>query len=300
MIQQQTTEAEVEAARVRVTPGELAQATAIVEARRDAEAKHLSDTIALGEAVQQLGLAATPEELFAEVQALRANSPQNKAEVAEMSAMLDQKEAERQTAWLVGFTVCSLLLVAGVLIPLNNIPASSTTGASYEPSSQMMYLQAINAAQNRSLPSTPASMTASATTSTTASTIASTDAEQVRKLNPGLFQSLDLKEGQSAHCSMKEIQSLARGANPAQIWVTKKAGEQTWHLTRRAGKFCVQCYTTSAEAVKIVNGQSAVVRVYADGDTEVPITMPLNKFANPSSSELQQGSDGSVIQVQVN
>ena len=59
------------AAQVRVTPEELAAAISRIEARKDAGQRDQEGTIPIGEAVQQLGLEATPEEVLAEVQAIR-------------------------------------------------------------------------------------------------------------------------------------------------------------------------------------------------------------------------------------
>src|SRR5882724_2968521 len=71
-LQDGTQEPTLNAAQERVTPEELAQAVAAVEARRDAEARQHTNSIPLGEAVRQLGLATTPEELLSEVRRQRA------------------------------------------------------------------------------------------------------------------------------------------------------------------------------------------------------------------------------------
>ncbi len=60
------------ASQVRVTAEELARAVARSQARREAAAQRLEGTLTIGEAVQELGLDVTPEELLAEVQAERA------------------------------------------------------------------------------------------------------------------------------------------------------------------------------------------------------------------------------------
>ena len=62
------------AAHVRVTPQELAAALARLEARQGG----LEGTIPLGDAVQELGLNATPEELLREIEAGRAHAPQSR------------------------------------------------------------------------------------------------------------------------------------------------------------------------------------------------------------------------------
>ncbi len=59
------------AAQTRVTPEELAHAIASLEARRLDETRHQEGTIPIGEAVRELGLDATPEEVLAEVRAQR-------------------------------------------------------------------------------------------------------------------------------------------------------------------------------------------------------------------------------------
>ena len=59
------------AAKVRVTPEELAAAISRIEARKDADQRQGDGTIPIGDAVQQLGLEATPEEVLAEVQVSR-------------------------------------------------------------------------------------------------------------------------------------------------------------------------------------------------------------------------------------
>lgn len=59
------------AASARVTPEELAQALACIEARQAEQAKQQKATIPIGQAVKELGLNAAPEEILAEIQAQR-------------------------------------------------------------------------------------------------------------------------------------------------------------------------------------------------------------------------------------
>ena len=60
------------ASEVRVTAEEFARAVARHQARREEAARHLEGTLSLGDAVQELNIDITPEELLAEVQAARA------------------------------------------------------------------------------------------------------------------------------------------------------------------------------------------------------------------------------------
>ncbi len=72
MLRQETNETvPISAAQVRVTPEELAAALSQIEGRKEAGQRHADGTIPIGEAVQQLGIDTTPEEVLAEVQALR-------------------------------------------------------------------------------------------------------------------------------------------------------------------------------------------------------------------------------------
>ncbi len=59
------------AASARVTPHELAQAVARIEARQAEEARRQQETIPIGQAVQELGLGLAPEEILAEIEAQR-------------------------------------------------------------------------------------------------------------------------------------------------------------------------------------------------------------------------------------
>src|SRR5262245_30815655 len=73
MLQQQNLieQQEEEAARVRVTMDELARAVARYETRKLDETQVPANTMTVGEAIEQLSLTATPEELLAEVEAER-------------------------------------------------------------------------------------------------------------------------------------------------------------------------------------------------------------------------------------
>ncbi len=264
MLQQQTAESEIGAAQIRVTPHEFVQATAAIEARHDARAQHEAATIPIGEAVQQLNLPATPEEVLAEVQSQRAQS---------LQTGVTQKRVPRSRAVkIMSGVIAAQFLVMGLLWMRVLDSSARISDIQWQ-----HHLQSVST-------SAPASRT--------------TDANDVRQMNPTLFQSLDLKEGQSAHCSINEITALARGANPANIWVTKKMSEYTWSVARQGGKFRVLCYTTSPDAVKIANGQPANVSGFKDGDSTIPITLPLEKFADP----LTKGTIGSdtVSFVQIN
>lgn len=88
--QQSSPEQTLPAASARITPDELRRAVAKIESRRaeaarlaEIEAQRQANTIPVGEAVQELALDIAPEELWAEVQAERAQAPPPRRLLAE-------------------------------------------------------------------------------------------------------------------------------------------------------------------------------------------------------------------------
>ena len=83
------------ASQTRVTPEELAQALAAIETRKQAEVSRLAGTIPISQAVSELNLDSTPEEILAEVQAQRE---QIQREQAEQQAQAGQQRQAAQQA----------------------------------------------------------------------------------------------------------------------------------------------------------------------------------------------------------
>ena len=81
MLKQSDVETEAEAtptAQVRVTPKELSRALAAIESRKEAKTRYRSETIPVAEAVHELGLEVSPEEVLAEVQEGRRSATAGK------------------------------------------------------------------------------------------------------------------------------------------------------------------------------------------------------------------------------
>ena len=60
------------ASQQRITPEEMSVALAALESRREEEAQRMAGTVPIGQAVQELGLDVTPEQVWEQVQAQRA------------------------------------------------------------------------------------------------------------------------------------------------------------------------------------------------------------------------------------
>ena len=99
MLRQQTEETPLSPAeRARVTPEELSQALAAIETRKQAEASRLAGTIPIDQAVSELRLDSTSEEILAEVQAQRAKAAAVQREQEQQEQATQQARAARQAA----------------------------------------------------------------------------------------------------------------------------------------------------------------------------------------------------------
>ena len=82
----------------RVTPDELSQALAAIEARRQAEANRLAGTIPIDQAVSELHLDATSEEIWVEVQAQRAKEAARREQRRQEKAARKAQAAQQAVA----------------------------------------------------------------------------------------------------------------------------------------------------------------------------------------------------------
>jgi hypothetical protein len=115
------------AANVRVTAEEFARAVTRYQARREQAAQRMEGTVAIGDAVHELGLEATPEEILAEVQAERAT------EAARLSPLSIRPVPRRARAFQAFGIFC---LVAGIPIGMFTTRQQSA-GPSVMPAVQM-------------------------------------------------------------------------------------------------------------------------------------------------------------------
>jgi hypothetical protein len=148
-----------------LTSQELARAISAIESRREAEAERKFNSVALSEAIRQLGLDITADEVISEVRA------QHDAEIAASAAAKRKARRQRCQFWAVfiGTVACFLFLVdymlSGIIgvdmhgVGLGGIPwtirsrtpilemqPNSRAGRSYGPTRS-------NAVPNRPLPS---------------------------------------------------------------------------------------------------------------------------------------------------
>lgn len=112
--QEANSESSQPAAQVRVKSEELARALASIEARRQEEARQLEGTVVIGDVVQELQLDATPEEIFAEVQAQRQRHSQEAQpapeQVLEQTSDQEAWQEFRKSMKIGGGIVASLMI----------------------------------------------------------------------------------------------------------------------------------------------------------------------------------------------
>ena len=72
----------ISVSKARVTPEELTAALAVIEKRRQAEAARVAGTIPLDEAISELHLDSTPDEIWTEVQKQRSQASETRSEQA--------------------------------------------------------------------------------------------------------------------------------------------------------------------------------------------------------------------------
>lgn len=110
-----------EADEVHVTSEELAAALTAIESRRQVQTEREIDTIALGEAIRQLGLDVTADELMAEVRAHRG------AEIAAAEAIAVKRRTARRT-WKAGLIAVLLVVLWFVVRIMRYQPPVATVG----------------------------------------------------------------------------------------------------------------------------------------------------------------------------
>lgn len=186
----------VGAAQVRVTAEEFARAVARHQARREEAAQKLEGTVSLGDAVRELNIDITPEELLAEVQAARA----------EAQAVHAVPQARRRPRW--GLFAASAGLLAALAVSLYGL--------------------------RQAVAPLPADVQMSAATLSTVIPITAPDTILVQDnsgKSPVLRTLQEIPNGVPVHCSLTQTDghaSLADFSNPSTAWTVIKYNGQVY------------------------------------------------------------------------
>lgn len=252
---------EVEASQVRVTPQELVQATAVLEARHHARAQHEAATIPIGEAVHQLNLEVTPEEVLAEVQA------QRNAKTQTQRTGIKRSQHPKATAILTAIVVVQLVVMA---LLGGRLAAANQKNLRWRQNASRDY------ARIQALEQTIQQQSA-ATTSAPQQT-------DVQLLNSDKFRNLNIGVGDTIRCKFDTIQTLATNNDFAHLYTAKKPVGPTWELVREPDGFFVKCWTTTNDAEQLVNGHSGLVYATKAGafgeHQDTFVKLPVRAFQN--------------------
>ena len=275
-----TPDAAESAAHYRVSAQELSHIVSILQARKEAEARQRANTVALGDAVEQLGLEMSPEELLAEIQADRTRR-------AGGSRPNRQNQTQRRT--FATFAVCAGL--AGMMV--SSIHMHRLNRAVWESRNNPLYLpyEAVETA-------TPApyqtAIESQPSTAETPATEANAAAE-VTPSAPSPYLPLDqFEENKIADCDFASLHALANGKSPSDVLVTALGPQEDklWGIKKQNGEVMVYVFATRDDTLTAMNGHPA--HVYASlhpGLTEQLLPLRLFKTAAFVDTPGQAGAD---------
>lgn len=259
------------AAQYRVSPQELSHVVSIIQARKEAEARQRANTIALGDAVEQLGWEMTPDELLAEIQADRARRS---------GSARPKRQHQTQRRTFATFAICAGL--AGMMV--SSIHVHNLHREMWESRNSPLFLPRDFAGESTPAPpgiETELNQDAPAVVVTTSA--------------PAQFRAFSrFGESEPADCDFDSVRDMANGKSAADVLVQSNGtGEDSlWTLIKQNGNVLVYAFGTSDELAKAINGHPA--HVYAsqhEGLQEELLPLRLFKDAQQTDTPGQSGAD---------
>ncbi len=257
-------------ANLRVTPQELAEAVAAVESRREGEGGG-RDTIAIGDAIEQLGLSVTPQEVYAEIR--RKQAAQQQATIpAVMPVALPKKRLRfRAILWRTVITASLIGNAVWLAAPVPTRQVVFETGKS-TPASMKPFVQG-----------------------------GSIRASEVTAERPGYAKLYQLHELATGSALPKNTMLRAD-------YFSAGAGESQWKISKLDGKYVVQGYTYPEGQSSmhmnngtVVSGDKANFFSHNMNDeTMLPRTIPLDEFKSIIDPKwvFTDGAEGVQVPVQ--
>ncbi len=271
---------------LRVTPDELSQALAAIESRKQAEAAHLAGTIPIDQAVSDLHLDSTSDEIWAEVQAQRAKAAA--AQEAKQRGSEQQQEAKPQKGALpFQVTPAPLLrlqsgksgvrprgwrrliapvLVIGVLMGTGVIPHSFT----------------------------PHGFSPSLLTKGHSPTAA-----------PVLKPLSAFPDGKEVYADDAALIQISEGKPAAQVIVSQNPSGSRWTLVKTSGHVYLRGYIAETDSLKSLAGKA--LNIYndnnsgeLDGESVSEVTLPVDNVPLEKSGGNEDYSEVTVLNFQPN
>ncbi len=248
-----TPESVESAAQYRVSAQELSHVVSILQARKEAEARQRANTVALGEAVEQLGLDMTPDELLAEIQSDRARRSGG-------SRPNRQNNAQRHT--FATFAICAGL--AGMMVC--SIHAHRLNRAMWENRHSPFSAYSISPADRIPMTETTPDIAPPVVEVTTTA-----------PFRPFA----QFEDNERADCDFQSLRDLANGKSGAEVLVQPNGtGEdKLWTVVKHDGEVLVFAYATLDETAKAMNGHAAHVYASEQEGTQEQL-LPLRLLQN--------------------
>lgn len=276
-----TPESHESAAQYRVNAQELSHVVQILQARKEAEARQRANTVALGDAVEQLGLEMTPEELLAEIRADRARR------AGSASRPKRQNSAQRRT--FATFAVCTGLAA----MMASSIHMHRLNRQAWENRNSPLYLPREFATVDVStMPATEGAMPMAVTVETTQ---AAAPAQTVSAFTP-LSR---FGENDKVDCEFTSLRDLAGGKSQEHVLVQANGSggtedrEKLWTLIKQQGEVMVYAYGPVEEIAKAMNGYPAHVYASQHGRMKEQL-LPLHLFKGAEQVDIP-GASGAML-----
>lgn len=261
-----TPESVESAAQYRVSAQELSHVVSTIQARKDAEAHQRANTVALGEAVEQLGLDMTPDELLAEIRADRARRS---------GGARPKRPNNAQSHTFATFAVCAGL--AGMMAC--SIHAHRLNRAAWESRRNPYYLP------NAVVVESPAPASQDTTVdhrSYNPMPLVLDAPDAAPTPTPGQFRPFaQFGENEDADCDFDSLRELANGKSEAEVLVQPNGTreDKLWTIEKRGGEVMVYAFADADETAKAMNGHTT--HVYASQQDGVQVQLlPLRLFKN--------------------
>ncbi len=255
-----TSESNESAAQYRVSAQELSHVVGIIQARKEAEARQRANTVALGEAVEQLGLEMTPDELLAEIRADRARRSG--------SARPKRSQNPQRHAYAT-FAVCAGL--AAMMV--SSVHMHRMNRAMWESRNSPLFMTRDFAADTVS-PSPTFLETQPVTEELSQPMMTTSEPAQFRPFS-------QFGENEAADCDLDAVRAMANGKSTDSVLVQPNGtGEDSlWTLFKKDGDVLVYAFGTSEELAKAVNGRAAHLYASQHDGLEQEL-LPLRLFKN--------------------
>ncbi len=238
----------------RVTPEELTQALAAIESRKQAEASRLAGTIPIGDAIADLHLDSTPEDIWAEVQSQRAKADASQAQSSPESSA----EQKAQRGAKVGVQVRQQSVT-----PRRGWRKSGLIGMVL-----VGWLVFHNAFGSQSGHHVPTHVAA-----------------------PILRPLAQIPDGQEVYADDPALVQVSEGKPVAQITVSENESGNRWKIFRRGSHVYLRGYIESADSLQPLQGKP--LNVYNDDDSgELRGDPTSNITLRVDNIPLQKSGDG--------